>query len=219
MNTSLNDYFRLDDVSEAIKEMQSAGAVLVPAMLQEPFRELLFQEASALPFKKANEKVGVVDQAFDYCAFITRIPNYLHLEELRCATEELVQRAGDILSDEPVRDWLARDVVINRYGKTGGLGAHKDLKRHPAVIVIWNIIGSCDFELLNDRNGERITVYQPNAGDLILLRGSSACAGSNDQRPFHRVGNIVGEQPRISVTIRHNLNPENPIAGFSYVNV
>lgn len=218
MDTKVKNCFYVSDISEAMKEMRSVGVALISGMLKELFRSSLFDETSGLPFKKATEKVGVVNQSFDYCAFLNEIPDRPHLETLRRATEELVQKTGDALFDESLQRWFALDVVVNRYGKNGGLGAHKDLKRHPGVIAIWNIAGSCDFEMLNDRNGEILAVYRPNPGDLILLRGTMPCDGLGDQRPFHRVSNIGGVGPRISVTVRHNTNPGNPIAGFSYLN-
>lgn len=211
---ALNECFCRCDVAEAMEEMQATGVAFVPAMLKEDFRKRLADEVEKLSFKRATEVVGVVRQAFDYCAFLGTVPDNPCLETIRCATQELVRRAGEKLADPGLMNWFGREVAVNRYGRDGGLGAHRDLKRHPDVLAIWNVCGSCDFEMLSDREGHVLKSFQPHPGDLVLLRGM----GSPDRRPFHRVSNVIGEGPRISVTVRHDTDPDNLIAGFTYAN-
>ncbi len=117
-----------------------------------------------------------------------------------------------------LEEWKAHDTVIQKYGKTDFLTAHLDLKRHPHVIIICTISGSCLFEVLSSREGNVTKAFYPSSGDLLLLRAPGLSGNLDlDDRPFHRVsGNESTEDSRISITFRDNTDPERVIPGLDF---
>jgi len=211
MRHPFDNRFRTRNISEAIQEMRETGATIVRGMLLDHFREAMLREIAALPFKQAAKNVGKVEQNFDYCSFFGSVPAGRNLETLRRSVEVLVWNGGFL-------NWRGREVAINRYVAGGGLTAHRDFKWHPDVLAIWNVCGTCTFEVLETREGPVVQTYYPQPGDLILLRGAGPADDPVDRRPFHCVRNIESSGPRISVTIRHNTDPDRRIEKFAYAN-
>ena len=199
--------FEFNSIASEIEYMKSVGFGFIPGMLCAPFLADLRQEIAGLSFRKAAPLVGSVRQDFEQCAFLHSIPRNPRLEALRAATEEFVRRGG-------FPRWTALEVAINRYEHGGGLSAHRDFARHPDVIVVWNVAGSCRFELLASRAGPVIQDYELVPGDLILLRGTMG----DLPRPVHRVAYVADYEPRISVTIRDDKQPGELIGSFFYAN-
>ncbi len=207
--------FTIGDIRNAVLKMQQDGATLIAHGLCEEFRKKLLQEVLLGPFEKIDTRVGLVDEVFERYAFLYEVKGMPHLELLRQSTENLIRSAHEI--SPALAHWSAKDVVIQKYGKEGGLSGHMDLKRHPHVIVIWTLVGSARIELLETRYGPVTKTFYPNPGDLLLLRGTGP-ADMPEERPFHRVSGNLLDDHRISATFRDNTTPEKVIPQFSYTN-
>lgn len=214
---NLDEVFAVTDIGAAINEMRSGGAACVRGMLRTSFRKVLLREVIGRgAFVRAAGMIGPVRQDFERFAFLGCIPGMPVLESLRVATETMVKLAREAMPQ--LAEWRAMDTVVQKYSCQGGLGSHRDLKRHPDLIAIYTISGSCLLELLDRRDGNVLLSFSPGPGDLILLRGWIA-GSSSDARPFHRVSGNLGSGSRVSVTFRDNDDPTRPIEGFSYGNV
>lgn len=197
--------------------MHKEGAAHVASALHENFRRSLADELRCGPFRTAEETVGMVRQKFERFAFLDRAEKFPNLERLRITTETLVRGTGACI---PALDtWRIRDIVAQRYHKDGFLGAHRDLKRHTGVIAIYTITGTAVFELLGaTRDAPPVKTFRLRAGDLVFLRGTGLTDMNSDERPFHRVGGSLSDEPRICLSFRDNNNVDEPIPGFFYCN-
>lgn len=209
--------FQNRDFLKVFSNMQNNGVSLIRSMLEESFRAELEKELTRGPFEQATEGIASVKQNFERFAFLWHVEGMPRLNELRLQTEVVVRSAGAMIAN--LDAWEAKDIVIQRYSQDGYLSGHRDLKRHPGVIAIYTVVGSCIFEMLAGREGPVLESHQVYPGDLILLRGANASEDKKYPRPFHRVGGSVSDRYRISATFRDNDCPEKPIAGFSYRNI
>ena len=208
----MNRIFLQKDLSSFFCEAKERGAAHVTRILHPEFRMALVREVLVGSFERADEEWNGVSQRFDRFGFEGSVPMLWVLETFRRATEELVQAHGNHFP--ALTEWRARETVVQRYRGEDHLEAHRDLKRHPGVIVIFTIEGTGRFELLGDRrDNPPECVIEPQAGDLILLR-APGLSGAPEDRPFHRVRN---PKDRISVVFRDNNRPGEFIPGFAYV--
>lgn len=199
--------FRYSDVSNALLEVRDKGAALIPGMLDESFRTRLLREVRRGPFKKVEEKIGPVEQRFESFGFSTEPIPLPYLDTLRILTERIVRREGG--SFPILRGWSVKDVAVQKYASDGGITSHRDYECNNGVIVIYTVVGSCTIEILDGkRDGPVVQVYQPSAGDVMILRGTHLAWTYVDERPFHRVRNVVKHETRISIAFRNNVEPK-----------
>jgi hypothetical protein len=205
-------------IDSAIRKTATEGATLVEGIIAPEFLAQLAGEVKAGPFEQAQEGAGKVVQRFDRYAFLREPEGMPFLRQLQLATEELIRSSLEIC--QSLGSWNAIDIVVQRYGYNGVLTGHKDLARHPYIIASFTVTGSCRFEVLETRDGQVIKSMQPKPGDLMLLRAPGLASPPGiDDRPFHRVsGALDPDEPRISVTFRDNIAPDQTIYGFTYLN-
>jgi alkylated DNA repair dioxygenase AlkB len=180
----------------------------------------MLKEVKSLEFTDAQERLNSVEQRFQRIGFHQVPPNLPTLALLCKEIQAVVRSFGHADYYPYLAGWQIRDIVIQKYDKNSFLSAHKDLKRHQKLIVICNLEGNANFEILETRTGPVIRqINDLTYGDIILLRGSETTPGVDD-RPFHRVsGNThPNVDYRISLTLRDNTEPQNTIKGFEYEN-
>lgn len=209
-------------VGPALCRVRDEGVAVIPSLIDPAFLAVLNGEVHRMALDRAEGVVGVVEQRFDRAAFFGAIEGLPLLEAFRCAAGDLIRTAAAEAHMAPLAAWEAKDTIVQKYGLQGGIGSHRDLARHPGVVMIATIAGSARFMLHGDtRDGAPIAVHEPRAGDVMLLRGPGlrgGAGGGTDERPFHSVSGALGPEPRISISFRDNLDPEKLLRGFSYRN-
>jgi len=131
-------------------------------------------------------------------------------------TTEVVEPLGEHFPS--LQSWEADECVAQKYkDQEGYLTWHKDLERHPGIIVIANILG---IGKLSARRHEHSKIHQTDLypGDILLLRAPGLYPAKLDVRLEHAVDTVHGPNGRISVTYRANLLPDEPIEDFHYHN-
>lgn len=198
--------FNYFDLFEHLRDAQLHGVAIAPKIINEEFREKLLEEIKTHEYKELKTNTNGVIQEFSVAAYKEIPSNYPLLRKLRARTEQLICFGGI----RSLIRWKARETSIQKYkGETNKISAHRDLKRHKQVIVIFNIAGSCDFEILKNVNGPVTQLVQPKPGDMVILRGLGMGVvweeGMWDNRPYHRVSGNTSEDPeRISIGFRDN---------------
>jgi hypothetical protein len=105
-----------------------------------------------------------------------------------------------------VSEWSATEITANRYeGPASGISAHRDHVRYVGAVAVLGLHGSARVEILASRTGPVVASWTSSPGDLLVIAGSDAYAGS-DPRPFHRVGPPVGGS-RLSLCLRCDEAP------------
>lgn len=113
--------------------------------------------------------------------------------------------------------WEADEVSAQKYLDTEGhLTWHRDLERHPGVIAICNIVGKAMLGIKH--NPKDTSVASLESGDILLLRAPGLYDSDVELRPEHAVMSVKGPNDRISVTLRDNTRPDDPIPNFRYHN-
>lgn len=217
-SSSLGEVFNSFDLDFALRDSVYSGVGLVKGIINPEFLEILNLEVAAGPYSQASAGNELVSQKFDSFAFMYEPVGMPLLRKFQQATEQLIRSHSNLF--KPLADWRAIDTVIQRYGADGFLSAHRDLVRNPYIVPSFTIAGSCQFDILESREGPfRKTIF-PEAGDLLLLLAPGLVENpSIADRPFHQLtGPLDPNIARVAVTFRHNLNPEKPIEGFKYVN-
>jgi len=114
-----------------------------------------------------------------------------------------------------LESWQMDEFAVQRYsGEMGKLTWHKDLKRHPGLVVILNLIGNA---MVHTRHSLFERDFVLSTGDVLLVRAPELYPSDEDIRPEHSV-EIIGDLTRTSVTFRANNKPTVPIKGFRYHN-
>ncbi len=207
------------DIATAFKNALINGAEHIPNALSRSIIEVISYELELVIFSEQNStSASGVRQRFHSAAFRRSVPKtFPHILQLQQETKKLVRSASPQFPK--LKTWQPHDAVIQKYTSYDFITAHLDLKRHPYIIVIYNIVGSCMFEILSDRGGHIVKEFRPESGDLVLLRAPGLSGNLNiDDRPFHRVGGNLSRCPyRISITFRENLEPNKAVPGLKFV--
>jgi len=198
------------DLTECLDDVRDTGLGVARNILIPTFTHDLAAELLKGGYEPVDEVTGKVHQRMarvEYRGVPWRLPS-LHV--LGLLTRPLIQSHFDRFPS--LAHWEPMETVVQKYGRHDGIQAHRDFKRHPYAIVIFNIMGSCDFEVLESRDGPVTKLVRPHPGDLIVLRAPGFSGEVTEQdRPFHRVGGNTSSDPcRISVAFRHDLEPNNP---------
>ena len=124
------------------------------------------------------------------------------------------------LSFSSLERWTPDEIVAQRYPESdGGLGWHRDLKRHPGVIITYSTEGE---RLLSVRHGGTETHHELHPGFLTIMRATGLYKPrflSMDRIDNqHRVSSPKGEKGSVSVTLRANNKPNEPTPNFPHYN-
>ena len=91
---------------------------------------------------------------------------------------------------------------------------HKDNSRHPGLIATLSLRGIAKFDYKTVDGKANWVTTAP--GGLVLMR-ATGLLGNEDLRPEHAVTTIYTPQ-RVSMTIRANTRPDEPIPRAEYDN-
>lgn len=114
-----------------------------------------------------------------------------------------------------LEEWTADEVAFHRYHHGNeGLSMHKDNLRHPGLIATFSLSGVARFDYKTQDGGTSWVIV--SSGDLVLTR-ASGLLGMDDLRPEHAVTEVYTPS-RVSMTIRANTRPNEPIPRAEYDN-
>lgn len=202
--------FNYTDLRTCLTQVGNSGLGIAEGILNRNLINMLLTELSQLKFSDVDENLGPIKQKFSKLLF-SEIPNSLQsLTQLKKETEALIHsNAGDFPS---LKNWLIKESIVQKYTSADGISTHVDLKRHPYIVVLFNITGSCIFDILESRDGLVTKTAYPKPGDMLILRAPGFNSPTSfDNRPYHRVsGNMTSDRYRISIGFRDNLYPNKP---------
>ena len=125
------------------------------------------------------------------------------------ALEARLHDALAALDPCPLQDVVLNDLILQRYpAGSRGITPHRDHVRYVGLVAIVTLAGRARFFLCNDRGGAGAREIPIPPGGLCLMR-APGFAGLTD-RPFHYLSD-VGETGRISLGIRHDTRPGDPL--------
>ena len=165
-----------------------------------------------------------IDQNFEVFALkLTRgdQETYAHMQAYHSLAGFVTENVVEPLAEHfPSREtWGADELSSQRYpDKVGELSWHFDLERHTGIIAICSVDGQA---VLSAQTRLGVFNFELHPGDIAVLRAPGLFdAGLVDGpfRPRHAVTEILGDQPRTSITIRDNNLPDTKPDRFEYAN-
>ena len=190
-------------LADLVTQVVAEDAASMP-VLDSRCRELLLEETTVLPFRRARDEVrlnesAVVRQDFDLCDDIPAASAFWHCTAVleRHLNEALTKVAPCPLAP-PIR---LNDLIVQRY-PAGSLGItpHRDHVRYRGLIVLLVLGGYGRYYVCSDREGSGAREISAPPGHMILMRAPDF-AGRRD-RPFHFLTDVTSE--RFSFGIRHD---------------
>ena len=172
-----------------------------------------------------NDQGAQVIQIFDVFAHKFSRGSQERLERMpglnilaRIATRKVVEPLSEHF--ESLNDWTVDEAITQRYPRDAGkLSWHRDLLRHPGVIITFSLDGQAT---LGMRHDGKETYHELLPGFMTIMRARGLYkppflrGGRIDNQ--HQISSPQGASGRTSVTIRANGYPDEPVSNFSYYN-
>lgn len=202
---------------------------LDPTTLAQINEELGQLDVPWSPCRKGNinGRGEPVQQVFDVFAhklslgpqeFMERMPAFHHLATL--ATHQLVTPLSQYFPS--LKTWEVDELTTQRYPDTmGKLGMHRDLMRHPGVIITYSTAGEAILTIEFGSPPQK-QQYHLRPGFEVVLRATNLYKPPFLQEKvlcnWHEVEVLQGQGSRTSITARSNDRPTEPIKNFTYHN-
>ena len=195
-------------LADALARLEAEDAVALP-LLDEAACALLLAADERLTYRLARPTIGEgerqVRQDFTLCA---DIPAESLFWSFAAALEDLVNRALARLEPSPLPQARLNDLIVQRYpAGSAGITPHRDHIRYQGLVALVTLAGRGRFYVCDDRGGSGAREVPDRAGNLSLMR-APGFAGRRD-RPFHFLEDIT--EPRVSLGLRHDVRPGEPL--------
>jgi hypothetical protein len=185
---------RLPPLGGAVRDTRERGYAYLPRALMPRHCQGLVSAASLSEAEPVPEIVGEVRQYAKALVLSTReLTNPWHRSLVNALVKALPTAVG----------FVPTELTYMSYsGSRAGISPHRDQARFKLLIAIFTLQGRARFRIHRTREAtDVIQEWITGPGDLVLLRAP----GLNpqvDARPFHSIEPPIGDEERISLSVR-----------------
>lgn len=202
---NLIDFFtqELLDLEPLFRQLDECGGTSI-SLLNEVFRQALWQEAEGYTYHPEEEVVGSGERTVrQQMGTLETFPVNSRYLQLRGAFQALIDRSLAALPVYPFQERLLFNSLSLQKYDPGSLGItpHLDSLRYINLICLFVIGGQGRFFVCTDRAGKDSVEIEAAPGSLILMRAPGFMGAQI--RPFHYVTSIP--ETRYSFGLRQKM--------------
>lgn len=184
--------------------LQHLGAIAIPVM-SEADALYLSLEAGCLPYEERPKRYGKRKVRQDVAS--CELPRGYRLWEVADELEhQLSVFFGPGAFESPL-NLSQRNVQRYKHG-TFGIGRHRDESVNRNLVVLLCLRGEGEFVVYDGLRGGAKVRWELRPGYLLLMVAPGFYGLTEDDRPFHRVGQIIGDPFRYVMGLRQHVSIE-----------